>query len=202
MAFNPAVGRGCLRSCKETTGTACQDTAIRSKLWWWWWWSKPVGDRGGITAFSFDTTSRRPPSGASTASVSTRLMPPPSAGLSWCSYTFSTNKIVPAPFLNWFISIAPRLLEGMYRKLNNLLERLHQSYFFYLLPSLSHFVSIGYYMPAFGLLTVILLLRVSFHIYFSIWFNQKLQDEHKYLLTCDDTSLASCQIDPWLRHRP
>uniref|UniRef100_H3CSX6 GPI-anchor transamidase component GPAA1 n=1 Tax=Tetraodon nigroviridis TaxID=99883 RepID=H3CSX6_TETNG len=52
-----------------------------------------------------------------------------------------------------------RLLEGMYRKLNNLLERLHQSYFFYLLPSLSHFVSIGYYMPAFGLLTVILLLR-------------------------------------------
>uniref|UniRef100_A0A3B4XCG7 Glycosylphosphatidylinositol anchor attachment 1 n=1 Tax=Seriola lalandi dorsalis TaxID=1841481 RepID=A0A3B4XCG7_SERLL len=51
------------------------------------------------------------------------------------------------------------LLEGMYRKLNNLLERLHQSYFFYLMPSLSHFVSIGYYMPAFGLLAVILLLR-------------------------------------------
>lgn len=50
----------------------------------------------------------------------------------------------------------------MYRKLNNLLERLHQSYFFYLMPSLSHFVSIGYYMPAFGLLAVILLLRVSF----------------------------------------
>lgn len=54
-----------------------------------------------------------------------------------------------------------RLLEGMIRKLNNLLERLHQSYFFYLLPSLSRFVSIGYYMPAFGLLAVILLLRVS-----------------------------------------
>uniref|UniRef100_A0A3Q3MGB8 GPI-anchor transamidase component GPAA1 n=1 Tax=Mastacembelus armatus TaxID=205130 RepID=A0A3Q3MGB8_9TELE len=50
-------------------------------------------------------------------------------------------------------------IEGMYRKLNNLLERLHQSYFFYLMPSLSHFVSIGYYMPAFGLLAVILLLR-------------------------------------------
>uniref|UniRef100_A0AAY4AI58 GPI-anchor transamidase component GPAA1 n=1 Tax=Denticeps clupeoides TaxID=299321 RepID=A0AAY4AI58_9TELE len=52
-----------------------------------------------------------------------------------------------------------RLLEGMFRKLNNLLERLHQSYFFYLLPSLSRFVSIGYYMPAFGFLAVILLLR-------------------------------------------
>uniref|UniRef100_A0AAR2KY52 GPI-anchor transamidase component GPAA1 n=1 Tax=Pygocentrus nattereri TaxID=42514 RepID=A0AAR2KY52_PYGNA len=52
-----------------------------------------------------------------------------------------------------------RLLEGMFRKLNNLLERLHQSYFFYLMPSLTHFVSIGYYMPAFGLLATILLLR-------------------------------------------
>ncbi|KAJ0058710.1 hypothetical protein NL108_000401, partial [Boleophthalmus pectinirostris] len=52
-----------------------------------------------------------------------------------------------------------RLLEGMYRKLNNLLERLHQSYFFYLMPSLSHFVSIGYYMPAFGLLAAILFMR-------------------------------------------
>ena len=57
----------------------------------------------------------------------------------------------------------------MYRKLNNLLERLHQSYFFYLMPSLSHFVSIGYYMPAFGLLAIILLLRVSFHNYLN-WF--------------------------------
>uniref|UniRef100_A0A672YTB6 GPI-anchor transamidase component GPAA1 n=1 Tax=Sphaeramia orbicularis TaxID=375764 RepID=A0A672YTB6_9TELE len=57
------------------------------------------------------------------------------------------------------VTTVGRLLEGMYRKLNNLLERLHQSYFFYLMPSLSHFVSIGYYMPAFGLLAVILLLR-------------------------------------------
>lgn len=58
----------------------------------------------------------------------------------------------------------------MYRKLNNLLERLHQSYFFYLMPSLSHFVSIGYYMPAFGLLAVILLLRVSFTVnYFDFY---------------------------------
>lgn len=58
----------------------------------------------------------------------------------------------------------------MYRKLNNLLERLHQSYFFYLMPSLSHFVSIGYYMPAFGFLAVILLLRVSFWAVFFVDF--------------------------------
>ncbi|KAF3858184.1 hypothetical protein F7725_011385 [Dissostichus mawsoni] len=41
------------------------------------------------------------------------------------------------------ITTIGRLMEGMYRKLNNLLERLHQSYFFYLMPSLSHFVSIA-----------------------------------------------------------
>ncbi|KAF1579414.1 Glycosylphosphatidylinositol anchor attachment 1 protein, partial [Eudyptes moseleyi] len=49
-----------------------------------------------------------------------------------------------------------KTLEGMFRKLNNLLERLHQSYFFYLLPSLSRFVSIGVYMPAFGFLILVL----------------------------------------------
>lgn len=109
-------------------------------------------------------------------------MPPLSAGLTWCFYTFIFNKIVPAAFLIWFVSIAPRLLEGMYRKLNNLLERLHQSYFFYLLPSLSHFVSIGYYMPAFGLLTIILLLRVSFYIFvFQFDIKKKMpQYERKY----------------------
>ncbi|XP_040520585.1 glycosylphosphatidylinositol anchor attachment 1 protein-like [Gallus gallus] len=52
-----------------------------------------------------------------------------------------------------------RLLEGMLRKLNNLLERLHQSYFFYLLPSLTRFVSIGLYMPPFGLLLCVLIIR-------------------------------------------
>ncbi|KAM6033039.1 LOW QUALITY PROTEIN: glycosylphosphatidylinositol anchor attachment 1 protein [Chlamydotis macqueenii] len=55
-----------------------------------------------------------------------------------------------------------RTLEGMFRKLNNLLERLHQSYFFYLLPSLSRFVSIGVYMPAFGFLVLVLILKISF----------------------------------------
>ena len=64
-------------------------------------------------------------------------------------------------FLRFIRPSIARLLEGMYRKLNNLLERLHQSYFFYLMPSLTRFVSIGYYMPAFGLLALILLLRVS-----------------------------------------
>ncbi|NXO60014.1 GPAA1 protein, partial [Aramus guarauna] len=42
--------------------------------------------------------------------------------------------------------------------------RLHQSYFFYLLPSLSRFVSIGVYMPAFGFLILVLVLKISFWV--------------------------------------
>ncbi|KAM5280878.1 glycosylphosphatidylinositol anchor attachment 1 protein [Ctenodactylus gundi] len=49
-----------------------------------------------------------------------------------------------------------KALEGMFRKLNHLLERLHQSFFFYLLPALSRFVSIGLYMPAAGFLLLVL----------------------------------------------
>ena len=45
-----------------------------------------------------------------------------------------------------------RVVEGIFRSLNNLLERFHQSFFFYLLPSSSQYVSIGMYMPAFGFL--------------------------------------------------
>ncbi len=54
---------------------------------------------------------------------------------------------------------AGKLMEGIFRSLNNLLERFHQSFFFYLLPSSSRYVSIGMYMPAFGFLAGSLLIR-------------------------------------------
>lgn len=44
-------------------------------------------------------------------------------------------------------STAGRICEGIFRSLNNLLERFHQSFFFYLLTSTSRYVSIGMYMP-------------------------------------------------------
>ena len=59
---------------------------------------------------------------------------------------------------------AGRILEGIYRSLNNLLERFHQSFFFYLLPGTSRYVSIGMYMPAFGFLAggmLLMALKVS-----------------------------------------
>ena len=36
-----------------------------------------------------------------------------------------------------------RVLEGIFRSLNNLLERFHQSFFFYLMPATSRYISIG-----------------------------------------------------------
>lgn len=41
-----------------------------------------------------------------------------------------------------------RTIEGIFRSLNNLLEHLHQSFFFYLLMQPNRFVSIGTYLPS------------------------------------------------------
>lgn len=47
-----------------------------------------------------------------------------------------------------------RLVEGAFRSLNNLLEHLHQSFFFYLLIQKDRFVSIGTYLPSAMLIAV------------------------------------------------
>jgi glycosylphosphatidylinositol transamidase len=47
-----------------------------------------------------------------------------------------------------------RVIEGTFRSLNNLLEKLHQSFFFYLLMSTERFVSIGTYLPSAMLVAV------------------------------------------------
>ncbi|KAH9361974.1 hypothetical protein HPB48_003617 [Haemaphysalis longicornis] len=54
-----------------------------------------------------------------------------------------------------------RVLEGVFSSLNNLLERFHQSFFFYLLPSTRRYVSIGLYSPAFALVGLPALIKVS-----------------------------------------
>ncbi|KAK3878503.1 hypothetical protein Pcinc_016848 [Petrolisthes cinctipes] len=59
-----------------------------------------------------------------------------------------------------------RVLEGVCRSLNNLLERFHQSFFFYLLPSTTRYISIGVYMPPFALLAGGLLVKAL-----ALWFS-------------------------------
>ncbi|CAL5371794.1 unnamed protein product [Camellia sinensis] len=53
---------------------------------------------------------------------------------------------------NEFLLQGGRLVEGVLRSVNNLLEKFHQSFFLYLLTSPSKFVSVGVYMIAFALL--------------------------------------------------
>lgn len=52
-----------------------------------------------------------------------------------------------------------RVVEGVFRSLNNLLERFNRSFWFYLLPSTRRYVSIGYYMISFGLITLPVVLK-------------------------------------------
>lgn len=52
-----------------------------------------------------------------------------------------------------------RILEGTFRSLNNLLERFHQSFFFYLLPAHHRYISIGLYIPALALLIATLYIK-------------------------------------------
>ncbi|KAM4132602.1 hypothetical protein ACJW30_01G263600 [Castanea mollissima] len=53
---------------------------------------------------------------------------------------------------NDFLLRGGRLIEGVIRSVNNLLEKFHQSFFLYLLTSPSKFLSVGVYMIAFALL--------------------------------------------------
>ena len=55
-----------------------------------------------------------------------------------------------------------RVVEGIFRSLNNLLERFNRSYYFYLLASTRRYISIGYYMIAFGLIGVPLIINALY----------------------------------------
>ena len=54
------------------------------------------------------------------------------------------------------------IVEGICRSLNNLLERFHQSFFFYILPGTERYVSIGLYMIPFGIMCASGLVKISF----------------------------------------
>ncbi|CAG7786215.1 unnamed protein product [Allacma fusca] len=60
-----------------------------------------------------------------------------------------------------------RYIEATFRSLNNLLERLHQSFFFYLKTTPNRFISIGLYFPPLALIVFPILLKAA-----SIWLTQ------------------------------
>lgn len=61
-----------------------------------------------------------------------------------------------------YFAYATRVLEGTLRSLNNVQEHLHQSFYYYLLPSPRTYIPIGHYMISFGMLfSVVLPVRPS-----------------------------------------
>uniref|UniRef100_A0A182MBD4 GPI-anchor transamidase component GPAA1 n=1 Tax=Anopheles culicifacies TaxID=139723 RepID=A0A182MBD4_9DIPT len=71
-----------------------------------------------------------------------------------------------------------RIIEGISRSLNNLLERFHQSFFFYLLVSNDRFVSIGDYMPSLALMAGSLLIKAFIH-YLSLYYSGDESDTNE-----------------------
>lgn len=71
-----------------------------------------------------------------------------------------------------------RAIEGIIRSLNNLQQRFYRSFFFYLLPSTRRYISIGFYMIAFGLLCLPLCLR-SLKLYFDSLESKKQKEGAK-----------------------
>ncbi|CAH1393320.1 unnamed protein product [Nezara viridula] len=65
-----------------------------------------------------------------------------------------------------------RVIEGLFRSINNLLERFHQSYFFYIMTDTDRFASIGLYMPCNGMLIAALFIRA-----FSLYVDMRLERE-------------------------
>lgn len=78
-------------------------------------------------------------------------------------YNLTNNKIYKCftAFDNSQLHFFFRILEGIFRSLNNLLERFHQSFFFYILPGTRNYISIGMYMPPFGLICATGLIKIS-----------------------------------------
>lgn len=66
-----------------------------------------------------------------------------------------------------------RLIEGVSRSINNLLERFHQSFFFYLIVSSDRFVSIGDYMPCLVLMVAVLMIKALIQ-----WLSIDKDNEH------------------------
>lgn len=80
-----------------------------------------------------------------------------------------------------------RLIEGITRSVNNLLERFHQSFFFYILVASDRFVSIGDYMPSLGLMVAALLIK-AFINWLNINKNSSIQIE---IEDCNDEDAHS-----------
>ncbi|XP_074035846.1 glycosylphosphatidylinositol anchor attachment 1 [Leptinotarsa decemlineata] len=79
-----------------------------------------------------------------------------------------------------------RILEGTFRSLNNLLERFHQSFFFYLLPSSERYISIGLYIPSVCLIAGSLFVKAC-----AKWLKQQTGESDDSTASPNDSAASS-----------
>eukprot|EP01091_Cochliopodium_minus_P011949 TRINITY_DN3518_c0_g1_i2.p1 TRINITY_DN3518_c0_g1~~TRINITY_DN3518_c0_g1_i2.p1 ORF type:complete len:621 (-),score=97.36 TRINITY_DN3518_c0_g1_i2:325-2187(-) len=79
--------------------------------------------------------------------------------------SLSVRQNVPTYSHNSIVHLG-RTLEGSFRSLNNLLEHLHQSFYFYILPSVGRYIPIGDYMICFAMIFPLLFIN-ALVLYFS-----------------------------------
>ncbi|XP_054799391.1 uncharacterized protein LOC129303866 isoform X1 [Prosopis cineraria] len=97
---------------------------------------------------------------------------------------------------NEFLIRGGKLLEGVVRSVNNLLEKFHQSFFLYLLTSPSKFVSVGVYMISFALLVAPLpVVAASLHVEASN--SDSTQPKEKYASQASPASKMDINFNSW-----
>ena len=97
------------------------------------------------------------------------------------------------------IFLTCRALEGTFRSLNNLLERLHHSVFFYLTPSDSSFIAVSQYIPAFALLLTPLILEVCNHASLDLLQPHHLQGLKQWVLVHNKEHLHTDDVDSHIK---
>lgn len=88
-----------------------------------------------------------------------------------------------------YLSHVCRIIESTTRSLNNLIEHLHQSFFFYFLPNNDRYVSIGLYMPS-----VLLIIAACLLMALSLWIRVYQSSE------AEERSKKTEATAPWFKN--
>ncbi|KAL0946673.1 hypothetical protein HGRIS_012862 [Hohenbuehelia grisea] len=91
-----------------------------------------------------------------------------------------------------------RIVESFFRTTNNLLERLHASFFFYIFASSTHFLKVGSFLPSAVLISVAMMFGGLKHWTDAAWHLDHLVAvaDHK-----DGSSVGNTNQEKWIRRR-
>jgi hypothetical protein len=81
---------------------------------------------------------------------------------------------------SWLIQTSARILESSLRTANNLLERLHASFFFYIMTGPGRFMKIGSYLPSVILVSVSMMFGGFAEYVASGWTQVRADEKHEW----------------------